>query len=370
MRIASFNVENLFSRVKVMNGDSWAEGKAILDLYAQFNAIIGKDKYSASDKAKIVDILTKLGLTKSDDTKLVVLRQNREKLIRRPKSGGIEVIANGREDWIGWLELKVEPVNAKAIENTARIIHEVDADILAVVEAEDRIALLRFSDQMLARIGAAPYAHVMLIDGNDERGIDVGLLTKKDYTVNTICSHVDDRDGEGLIFSRDCPEYEIQLPSGEMLLVLVNHLKSKGFGTQASSNARRKRQAKQVRDIYDRRRAKGRKLIAIVGDFNDFPGSDPLSPLLANGSDLKDVSQHPKFEDDGFPGTFGDGRARDKIDFILLSPELFAKVRAAGVERRGVWGGKNGDRWPILPSITRKVEAASDHAAIWADLDL
>src|SRR5205085_10025256 len=115
---------------------------------------------------------------------------------------------------------------------------------------------LRFSDQMLERIGAAPYAHVMLIDGNGGRGIDVGLLTKKDFTVNTICSHVDDRDADGLIFSRDCPEYEIQLPSGEMLLVLVNHLKSKGFGTQASSNARRKRQAKQVRDIFDRRRAK------------------------------------------------------------------------------------------------------------------
>ena len=36
-----------------------------------------------------------------------------------------------------------------------------------------------------------------------------------------------------------------------MLLLLVNHFKSKGFGTQAESNERRLRQAERVRAIYD-----------------------------------------------------------------------------------------------------------------------
>jgi len=53
MRIASFNVENLFNRVKVMNRDNWEDGKQVLDLYARFNKIICKEKYSAADKAKI-----------------------------------------------------------------------------------------------------------------------------------------------------------------------------------------------------------------------------------------------------------------------------------------------------------------------------
>jgi hypothetical protein len=35
---------------------------------------------------------------------------------------------------------------------------------------------------------------------------------------------------------------------------MVNHLKSKGYGSPASSNARRKAQAKRVREIYDQRR--------------------------------------------------------------------------------------------------------------------
>jgi hypothetical protein len=33
-----------------------------------------------------------------------------------------------------------------------------------------------------------------------------------------------------------------------------------------------------------------------------------------------------------------------------------------------VWGNKNGDRWPHYPTMTRQVEQASDHAAIYADI--
>jgi hypothetical protein len=36
----------------------------------------------------------------------------------------------------------------------------------------------------------------------------------------------------------------------------------------------------------------------------------------------------------------------------------------------GVWGGKNGTLFPHYPEITEAVEAASDHAAIWAEIDI
>jgi len=32
---------------------------------------------------------------------------------------------------------------------------------------------------ILAAVGGTPFHHVMLIDGNDERGIDVALMTRK-----------------------------------------------------------------------------------------------------------------------------------------------------------------------------------------------
>src|SRR5581483_1270367 len=142
------------------------------------------------------------------------------------------------------------------------------------------------------------------------------------YEIQEIRSHVDDTDSVGQIFSRDCAEYLFSTPSGKRLRVLVNHFKSKGYGNQTANNKLRLRQTTQVKKIYDRLRADGGTNIAIVGDFNDFPDSPPVAPLLVD-SDLKDVSTHPNFTDDGHPGTFGNGTKTQKFDYVLLSPELY-----------------------------------------------
>ena len=61
-------------------------------------------------------------------------------------------------------------------------MRDVKADVLGVVEADNRIALQLFSELPLKKVNGKPYEHVMLIDGNDDRGIDVGLLTKRAMT--------------------------------------------------------------------------------------------------------------------------------------------------------------------------------------------
>jgi endonuclease/exonuclease/phosphatase family metal-dependent hydrolase len=369
-RIASYNVENLFERPRAMNLSTWDEGKPILEQHARINELLNQPKYSAADKSEILDLLTKLGLNGSDEGgPFVRLRQVREKLVKRPPGQPVEIVATGRADWIGWVELKTEPVDELAMRHTARVLKDIDAEILGVIEAENRISLGRFSGQMLQLVGGMPYARVMLIDGNDDRGIDVALLTKAGFEIVNVKPHVDDADDKGLIFSRDCPEFSITTPSGETIVVLVNHLKSKGFGGQASSNAKRRRQAKRTAEIYARLVAEGKTAVAVVGDFNDTPDSAPLAPLLAN-TDLLDVSTHPKFVSDGRPGTFGNGTKSNKIDYILLSPALFARVTNARVFRKGVWGGKNGVLWPIYPTMKAKVHQASDHAAVYADVKL
>lgn len=368
MRIASFNVENLFSRARVMNQDDWSDGKLILAEFSKFNALIAKDVYTSAAKTAMLGSLAKLGLSASDDNKFVILRQNHGRLVKRAASGP-QIVANGRSDWIGWLALKNEAVNEIATQMTAKVIKDVNADILAVVEAEDRIALTRFNDQLLKSVDAE-YDRIMLIDGNDERGIDVGLFTKGAIEIESIVSHVDDRLGNAKVFSRDCPEFTLRTSSGETILLLVNHFKSKGYGTAAASHVRRKAQAQRVRDIYDRRRGEGVTSIVIAGDFNDTPDSDPLSPLLKNGSDLSDITTHPAFVSDGRPGTYANGTKSNKIDYLLLSPQLFAKVSAGGIFRNGVWGGVNGTLFPHYAEMTKSIHAASDHAAIWADINV
>ena len=352
-----------------MNLDDWSDGKDILAAYARLNTILQKPVYTPADKAVILTELGILGLTNADDNKWVTLRQNRGHLIKRPQTGP-EIVADGRGDWIGWVSLKNEAVNEVATRMTAKVMQDLNPDVLAVIEAEDRIALKRFNEQLLKPLNAT-FQGIMLIDGNDERGIDVGILTKPPCAVESIVTHVDDTDPNGArIFSRDCPEYTISTPGGNEILLMINHYKSKGYGSPAAANAKREAQARRTREIYDQRRGEGQDLIAIVGDFNDNPAHGPLDPLLRQGSDLKDISEHTQFQGDGRPGTYANGTASNKIDYLLLSPDLFNAVTTCGVFRKGVWGGVNGTLFPHYPEMEKAEHAASDHAALWADINI
>ncbi len=368
MRIASYNVENLFNRARALNGEMDEGSNPVLDQFSELNGLIDKPVYAASDKARMLKLLETLDLVNSDNGKYVTLRQNRGRFVRRPRSGGLEIIANGRADWLGWIELRTEAVNERAMLHTADVVRDVNADIFAAIEAENRIALKRFNETLLKGEGGVPYRHIMLIDGNDERGIDVGLMTREGFAIGDIRSHVDELkpDGEP-VFSRDCPEFAITTPAGSTLWLLVNHFKSK-VGDQRASNAKRKAQATRVAEIYAELRGRGEAHVAIVGDLNDTPVSAPLEPLLS--TDLKDVSTFSNFDDGGFPGTYGGSTASNKIDYILLSPGLHNKVTGGGIFRQGMWPGVRPRKWEVYETLTREVEAASDHGAIYVDLDI
>jgi endonuclease/exonuclease/phosphatase family metal-dependent hydrolase len=371
MRLASFNVENMFERPSIMNLSTWEEGGQVLQDFADLSNLIQKQQYSQSDKDKILEIMKRhKGLIMTGESKHIRLNEIRGRLLKKRQDAPVEIGVNGRHDWIGWFELKRETIKEAAIENTARVISEVNSDILCMVEVESRIAANRFNDSVIPKVGSQKYDHVMLIDGNDDRGIDVGVMTRQSFDIKSIVSHVDDTDAQGKIFSRDCAEYEITTPSGIKLLVLVNHFKSKGFGSQQENDAKRRRQAKRVREIYEKRSNEGFEFIAVAGDLNDTPEREPLRPLLGEGSNLIDIMQHPNFTGDGREGTHANGTKDGKLDYVLMSPQLASRVRAGGIERRGVWGGKNGDLFPHFPEIKTAKDAASDHAALWVELNL
>ena len=121
--------------------------------------------------------------------------------------------------------------------------------------------------------------------------------------------------------------------------------------------------------VMDRLRSEGATLIAVLGDLNDTPDSAALAPLLGAG-DLKDAGEHPSFQSDGRPGTFQNGTARDKIDYLLLSPELFERMTGGGIWRKGVWGPGKRPAWEVYPEMISSQQAASDHAALWCDVDV
>jgi endonuclease/exonuclease/phosphatase family metal-dependent hydrolase len=388
MKIAAFNVENLFDRAKVFNDDDPAAHTDVLKAHAELNTLFEKPVYSPADKARMIALITLLGMLKSDEGSdkdaplggFTRIRRIREQLISRPKDPAKPrvIVADGRASWVGWCELKTENVDEDAMLNTARVIADLAPDVLAVVEAESRPALKRFYEQTSKELKVPlRFTHIMLVDGNDDRGIDVGLATVDGFPIGAVTSQVDllIPGKTETVYSRDCPDYVVTTPSGKRLHILPNHFKSKFGGNDPKVRAKRLAQANATAGIYRALRAAGEDNIVILGDLNDTPDSAELAPLLT-GTDLKDVATHPSFTEFQFRaatgdrgiGTFDTGSDANKIDYILLSPALFAKVTLGGIFRKGAWTASN--RWDMYPTLTRKVQAASDHHAIWAEIDI
>ena len=381
VRVASFNVENLFARPTAFNAETRTTGNKVLDQYREFNTLIGNPVYSATDKRRMRDLLVGLdvyyvnvhGAVRRRDTirpTWAWLRKNRGSFDTQPTdtSRSVEIDATGRDSWIGWLELATEAVNETGTRMTAQVIADVDADILAIIEAEDRPSLIRLNEELLG----GKYRHVMLVDGNDERGIDVGLMTKSGFPIRAIRSNVDAEDAEGTIFSRDCCEYAVGTPSGAVLKVLVNHFKSQSGG----GGSKRERQANRVRRIVDGLVDDGDRVI-VLGDLNEGPTAvdrpptnlaalfDPTGPLVSC------------YDVDGFdvgarPGTFAPCGLSNRLDYILLSKSLEPSFIDGEVFRKGVWGDRvtRPTAWETYPEMTEAVHQASDHAAVVVRLDL
>lgn len=374
MRIAAFNVENLFDRIKAFNDELPNTHKDILDTHAALNKLFEKESYSPTDKAKMLELMDKLGILKRDEGRFVWLRRIRGKIVVRPRNGPVRIAANGRKDWVGWLELKTARVDEEAITMTARMIHDLNADVLALVEIESRPVLTDFHDHIYKSLTGHSYRHMMVIDGNDRRGIDVGIMVNDGFSIPSMRSHVDEESNGKKVFSRDCPEYILETPGGEKIAVLPNHFKSKYGGNNQASRDKREVQARFTAQYYERLLVEGIENVIILGDLNDTPDSDELQPLL--NTSLREVTNHPAFTEFEFNsstsdrgiGTFGTGADSKKIDYILLSPALWAKVQLGGIFRKGVYTASG--RWEMYDELTRPHYAASDHHGIWVDLDL
>ncbi|TET65023.1 MAG: endonuclease/exonuclease/phosphatase family protein [Candidatus Aminicenantes bacterium] len=364
LRVASFNVENLFGRTKVFNFQDHSVGDQILKKIDKFRKLLDNKKYSKKNKKEIVR------LYKEELKPYIEVREDRGKLFKRRGWAVTGVKAyGGAGDWDGAIKFKPAKFSKIGRGNTAQVIKDVRADVACIVEAENRPTLKSFDAHLLS----SRYKYEMLIDANDPRGIDVGLYSK--YPLGGVWTHMFDKDGNKTIFSRDCLEVEVFLSNDQPLYVLCNHFKSRGYDYDGTANEKRKRQAKRVAKILSEYDLTS-DWVVVAGDFNDNPTSAPLQPLL-NVHNMYDVLElqfpvnpmkrwtyhYDKFE---------------QIDFILVSKPLKDRFRKAGVERRGMHNLKklttssNGlvDVEEEYNAVTHWANAASDHGAVWAEFDV
>lgn len=360
-RVASFNVENLFSRAKILNLRNHDNVDNKLVKVDEFNKLIHqKSNFTTAQKNRILELYKEL-------KKYIGVRENRGKLFNSKKT---KVVAQSGKHWDGEIEFKRDKFSEVGRENTATVIRRVKADVACVVEAEDRPTLKAFDSDLLNY----RFKYEMLLDGNDRRGIDVGIYSR--FPLGGIWTHIFDKKGSSTVFSRDCPEYEILLPNGKSLFVLCNHLKSKGYDFNGTADARRKSQAKAIAEILNKYNL-SKDWVVVAGDMNDTPNSLPLKPLMSVPN-LFDVLELQFGNDFSRRWTYEYRGKFDQIDYVLVSKPFKSAFKKAGVERRGIFRLKqrtqstNG-QIPVeteFGTVKHWTNAASDHGAVWAEFNL
>jgi endonuclease/exonuclease/phosphatase family metal-dependent hydrolase len=131
-----------------------------------------------------------------------------------------------------------------------------------------------------------------------------------------------------------------------------------------------------VRKIADFLVNQGKKVV-VLGDFNEGP-SDEASPpenlatLFDTEGQLVDCYSLPDFDIGKRPGTYGSCGITNRFDYILISKNLSGKYRGGTVFRNGLWGDRKTrpTEWKTYDEITESSEQASDHAAVYIDLDI
>lgn len=222
-------------------------------------------------------------------------------------------------------------VKAK-ISRVGTALRRLNADLVALQEVENRKILERLLNEELS----GQNYELRIIEGNDIRGIDVALLVRKTIVVEEYKTHVFDSfkgvagDTKTYSFSRDCPEVTLRLGAGRRLVLLINHLRS---GQDAEAEARRKAQARRVREIADARlKADPAVNLAVVGDLNDGPDSAAVK-LITDGTPalhdlLGDLPRHERYTT-----RFKDNQGLYlQLDYIIAAPGLRKDLKAGSLK--------------------------------------
>ena len=221
---------------------------------------------------------------------------------------------------------------------TAQALAATRADVCALQEVENLLTLTSFHNMYLSRWSQKPYPFHVLLEGNDRRGIDVGLLSR--IKVVDKKSHADVSYADlGIappagvnhnerIFRRDCLEVDLA-KDGVRLTLYVCHFKSM-YGGRDESRKIRDGEARAVRALIERRFDNpADENWIVLGDLNDYIEIDGvpdhqhgLSALIADGF-ASDMAQLCISEpNQRWSHHFKKLDQYTALDHILLSPRL------------------------------------------------
>ncbi len=230
----------------------------------------------------------------------------------------------------------------------ARVLREVDADIVMLQEIENGTVLVALNAEL-----DNAYPFLVLYPGNDPRGINIALLSKIEVSLakthrSEKFKKAGDPHGPAYRYARDCVEVHIKV--GERPVVLLGvHYKAK----ENDNPDKRLAEAQHTRAIADQLAEEDpERAMVILGDFNDTPGSSPYDWTLGTDpSRYRNAADHVQAP---LRWTFNYTGKLELVDQQMTNPVLYEMLDPNTVE--------------ILH--TDAVDAASDHAPIVATYEI
>lgn len=260
-----------------------------------------------------------------------------------------------------WQRLSHATVANKPLVKTlwlADSILHMDADIVCLNEVGGHESLSNF-----ARFFLGGKYDVHLLEGNSDRGIDIGYLVRKGFPLRAELRSHKDRPIQFLYphekqsdlfapavkshyFSRDCAELRLYRPEpGDgkpVCVILLVHLKSKldPDGIDPEGKERRRAELNTLVNIYTEIREEFVPSVPVIvaGDFNGCARRDRLSEEFQqlNATDLETVVEIVGLNEERAATQIqfsrNGGSKCLQMDFIFISPELKPYLIADGVE--------------------------------------
>lgn len=369
MKIATFNTQNLFHRDKSLI--NYYKSKSAADWIQELDNIMRKSSKTISEHERMRELSFLLGFEKISPLPYAVLRRKAGLLYLKGIHHSKETKACHLTNWDGWIELQTKPIPPSSTDNKARVIAEVNSDILLLQEVEDRASLEDFNQKVLPKFDCKPYEHSFVIQCNDMKGLELAILLRQGYNLESIKTHLIGGYSDGF---QNLIEYEIETPSSEKLYVLATYLARQTDDIKIADTIR-KSQVENIARIYKVLIAQGKTNLIIAGTFNTPSYCDSLAPLFQN-TDAKDITKHFSFEvatDEGDDatyfrlGAYSMGVNIKQKDYLLFSPALFDRMQDSGLNRKAMWPTKK-PQWSTYKEVTSKYNAASEHPLVWGRL--
>ena len=214
----------------------------------------------------------------------------------------------------------------------ARSITNSGADVFTLQEVENLQVLQKFVNDYLP----GQFQEVILVEGNDRRGIDVAVLSK--FPVTQVVSHKENQfplaDNSGQTsFNRDLLRVDLDI-RGTPFTVYTSHYKSKRGGPRGDNE--------RIAEAQETRRILAQEMnpyqshnFVVTGDLNDTPDSKTLRVLTepwegqpALHDSLEDA---PAAERKTFPSK----KPKEQIDHILFPDHMKDNLISSQVYRDG-----------------------------------